>query len=172
MIARAIFELLNVTDVTDLATGGVYYGTAPQKAQAPYIVFRESSDPEHFKNDTKVVNHSLDIVILDDKGKDGNAGFLAIEAIGSMVHSKLNRFTGMAGSKAIQTIVKDDEEVYYDQVSQTAIMEMSYNVRENMTESLANPSNLVTTVNFYVDDVLNTSQVVNGFEDNTINITV
>ena len=137
MIARAIIQLLNVSDVTGLATSGVHYVTAPQKSSGPYIVFREIATPEHFKNGTKVIENSLELVIVSPKGKDGTEGFLMVETLGDIVHSKLDRVSGLIGGKSIQTIVQQSVDVYYDQISMTAIMEMSYLVRENVTAPIA-----------------------------------
>ncbi len=169
MIASAVYNLLNVTDVTDLAP--VYYGTVPQKKSPPYIVFRESSIPEHNKVNTKIINYDIEIVIVSEKGKDGTAGFTVVEPIGAMIHSKLNKFSGISGGKSVAMIRKTEEDVYYDQTSQYAVLELGYEVRENVTESLADPAESPQTVNVFVNGVLNQTTVINAYDDNTINIT-
>jgi len=168
VIASAIYDLLNVADVTNLAP--VYYGTVPQQKSAPYIVFRESALPEHNKVNTKTIIHEIEIVIVSEKGKNGTAGFTVVEPIGDMIHTKLNKFSGLSGGKSVAMIRKNSEDVYYDQTSQFAVMEMVYEVRENVNETLA-VVNFPQTLNVYVNGVLNQSVTVNAYNNNTINIT-
>jgi len=169
VIATAIYELLNVTDVTDLVSG-VYISNAPQNAAFPYIVFRERAIPEDTKIQTKIITYDVEIIIVSDKGRNGAGGFKEIDAIGAMVHSKLNRFAGLAGGKMLSRVVRTDIDTFVDPETYFAIHVLDYRVRESVTESLADPANYPITVNVYVNDVLQDSNVVNGYEDNTFTV--
>ena len=170
MIARAIKELLYVSEITDIA--GVYYSTAPQNVSYPFIVYRESSVTENFKNDSKIRLHSLEVVIVTTKGRDGNDGFADLESLKTIVESKLNRFTGMAGGKKIQSIILDESDIYFDQMSKNAIATMEYEVREDYSAALADPANYPINYTINVNGVEDSIGTINGYANNTFNITV
>lgn len=170
MVAPSIYELLNVADVTNLATGGVYYNTAPQNVSSPFIVFSETTDPEKFKTGSKIRVHYVDVLIVSTRGRDGNTGFADIDAIRAVVETKLNRFSGIAGGKSIQDIFLDDITTDYDQESRNAMMMMQYIVRENYEQALADPANYPITYTINVNGVQDSTGTINGYDNNIFNI--
>lgn len=170
MVASAIYELLNVSDITDIVSG-VYFPIAPQGAASPYIYFEETVSPVNTKTGSSVREHFIDVYIVADKGRDGGGGLALVESIRPIVEGKLNRFTGMAGGKMIQDIYLMDINSTYDPISKKAIMLMEFKVRQDYDSALADPANYPLTVNVYTNGILQDTQVINAYNDNTINIT-
>lgn len=170
MIATAVYERLNHTSITSLVSG-IYNTTAPQKETYPYIVFRESSEPEHFKTGSDIRVHRVQIAIICNKGKFGRSAIEESDAIASAVEARLNRFTGISGGKMIQGAYLEDTDVYYDQVSHDSVVELTYSIRENYTEALADPANYPITYVINVNGVQDSTGTINGYENNTFNIT-
>ncbi len=171
MIASAIYELLNVTDITDLATG-VYYNTAPQQAVYPYIVFTETANPEDFKTGSKIRLHYVDIQIVASRGRDGNSGFAELDAIREVIESKLNRFGGTSGGKVIQDTFLEGVTTDYDPESRNAFMLVRYAIRENYVAAFADPANYPINYTINVNGVEDSTGTINGYDDNIFNITV
>ena len=176
MISGAIYKLLNVSPITE-AVDNISLVVGKQGAPYPSIVINEVSTPENYKDGYSVMNHRVQIDVYCSKGKDGAGGFLQAFEIAEMIEAKLNRFNGpviLSDSIGfdIEQIYLADRENMDDPISQAARVVMTYNVREAVDSPQADPSNYPITLDFYVDGVFNTSQVVNGYEDNTINVTV
>ena len=53
---KAIFEKLNVSAVTNVATGGVYNTLAPKPATAPYVIFQAMSKLDEHSFNGRFVN--------------------------------------------------------------------------------------------------------------------
>lgn len=171
MIGDAIYELLNVASVTDLATGGIYHTVAPQNASMPYIVFDERGNNENYKNNSQIINHDVTINVYCKKGKEGAGGFLQSRTIGRAINEVLNRASGIYAGLQIDTIYLDESQAIYDPISQAARLIMEYRVRENYEQALADPSNYPINVEVFVNGVLNQAATINGYDNNTINIT-
>ena len=170
MIGQAIYSLLNVSDVTDLVNG-IYHTLAPEDVTFPYIIMNEQGVTENFKNNSNIRIHEVQIDVYCAKGKDGNAGFAQADAIRKKIEEKLNRFTGISGGKYIDTIYLEDIQPLFDPISQAARIIMGYRAREVYSEDLADPANYPQTVRVFVNGVLNQTEVINAYNDNTINIT-
>lgn len=178
MISGAIYKLLNVSPITEAVENiSLVVGEQGLNTKYPAIVINETSVPENYKDNYKVINHTVQIDVYCEKTKDGNGGFLQAFEIAEMVENKLNRFSGTVIvsdtiANYIDTIYLEDSENLYDPLSQAARVIMTYRVREASSSPKANPTEYPVTLNFYVNDVLNVSQEVNAYENNTINITV
>lgn len=169
MIGQAIFSLLNVSTVTDLVEG-VYHTLAPEKVSFPYIIMNEQGRTENYKNNSSIRYHEIQLDVYCSKGKDGNAGFAQCDSIGNKIEAVLNRFSGVAGGKYIDTIYLEDSQTLFDPISQAARLIMNYRVREVYEENIVTP-NLPQTINVFVNGVLDQSVTINAYDDNTINIT-
>jgi len=135
MIGGAIYQLLNVPDVTNLVEQ-LNFGLAPQENLFPRIVITERSTPENYKDGYSIINHDVEINIYASKAKDGNGGFLQASNIADMVAFKLYRYKGTIGGKRIDQTLLSNQEILFDNSSQCARVIMEYSVRENLTDSL------------------------------------
>jgi len=132
MIATAIYNLLNVTAVTNLCNG-VFNQTAPQQLDYPYVVFSESNYPELYKRGFQVVHTDLLITVYCSKGKDGNGGFAQAATIAEAVKDILIYYSGTVGSIDIDTIILENERALYDPISEAARIDINFKVRQNTT---------------------------------------
>ena len=132
MIATAIYNLLNVTAVTNLCNG-VFNQTAPQQLDYPYVVFSESNYPELYKRGFQVVHTDLLITVYCSKGKDGNGGFAQAATIAQEVKDILIYYSGTVGSIDIDTIILENERALYDPISEAARIDINLKVRQNTT---------------------------------------
>lgn len=132
MIGGAIYQLINVTEVTDLVSQ-INYGIAAQENVFPRVVITESGTPENYKDGYSIINHDVEINIFASKGKDGNGGFLEASKIADMVAFKLYRYKGVIGGKRIDQTLLSNQEILFDNTSQCARVIMEYSVRENIS---------------------------------------
>ena len=132
MIGGAIYQILNVPEVTNLVEQ-LNFGLAPQENLFPRIVITERSTPENFKDGYSIINHDVEINIYASKAKDGNGGFLQASNIADMVAFRLYRYKGIIGGKRIDQTLLSNQEILFDNSSQCARVIMEYSVRENIT---------------------------------------
>jgi len=132
MIGGAIYQILNVPEVTNLVEQ-LNFGLAPQENLFPRIVITERSTPENYKDGYSIINHDVEINIYASKAKDGNGGFLQASNIADMVEFKLYRYKGIIGGKRIDQTLLSNQEILFDNSSQCARVIMEYSVRENIT---------------------------------------
>ena len=137
MIGAAIYELLNVTSVTNLVND-ISPMIARSGIDAPYIVFNESGIPENFKNGYSVVNYDLRIDAYAKKGRDNSGGKAELVQIYNAVEAILNRYTGIVAGVRIGQIYQQSQEIRYDEMSEAARLTIEYKVRVN-TDAI--PSN-------------------------------
>jgi hypothetical protein len=163
VIGDAIYTLLNVADITDVVTGGIHHTVAPQDTPNPCIVINERGVNENYKNNSQIINHSLTIDVYCDKGKNGAGGFELANEIAVLVNSKLNRFSGIVGTKQIDTIYKVGSDTLYDSISESARVILEYNVRENEESGLADPLTYPLDIDIFEDDVFSRTESVSGF---------
>ena len=132
MITQAIYELLNVANVTSLATGGVHPNVAPQDVSLPYVVWSERGVPENWKDDYSIVNYDVTIDIYTNKGKDGGGGYLQANGILEAIKTELDRYKGTIGGSKIDQVTFQEERTEYDDVSNHAhiVVEFRFRVDE------------------------------------------
>ena len=131
MIGGAIYQILNVPEVTNLVEQ-LNFGLAPQENLFPRIVITERSTPENYKDGYSIINHDVEINIYASKAKDGNGGFLQASNIADMIEFKLYRYKGIIGGKRIDQTLLSNQEILFDNSSQCARVIMEYSVRENI----------------------------------------
>jgi len=131
MIGGAIYQLLNVSTITNLVEQ-LNYGISPQENLFPRIIITEQSTPENFKDGYSIINHDVEINIYSSKVKDGNGGFLEASNIADQIDLILNRFKGVSGGKTIQQIYLSNQEILFDDQSQCARVIMEYSIRESI----------------------------------------
>jgi hypothetical protein len=163
VIGDAIYTLLNVADITDVVTGGIHHTVAPQDTPNPCLVINERGVNENYKNNSQIINHSLTIDVYCDKGKNGAGGFALANEIAILVNSKINRFSGIVGTKQIDTIYKVGSDALYDSISESARLILEYNVRENEEGGLADPLTYPLDIDIFEDDVFSRTESVSGF---------
>ena len=131
MIGGAIYQLLNVSTITNLVEQ-LNYGISPQENLFPRVIITEQSTPENFKDGYSIINHDVEINVYSSKVKDGNGGFLEASNIADQIDLILNRFKGVSGGKTIQQIYLSNQEILFDDQSQCARVIMEYSIRESI----------------------------------------
>jgi hypothetical protein len=131
MIGGAVYQLLNVNDLTSLVAQ-LNYGIAAQENVFPRVVITESGTPENFKDGYSIVNHDVEINIFASKSKDGNGGFLQANNISTVIENILYRYKGTIGGKRIDQTLLSNKEVLFDNMSQCARVIMEYAIRETV----------------------------------------
>ena len=132
MIGGAIYQILNVPDVTNLVEQ-LNFGLAPQENLFPRIVITERSTPENYKDGYSIINHDVEINIYASKAKDGNGGFLQASNIADAIETILYRYKGIVSGKRIDQTLLSNQEILFDNSSQCARVIMEYSVRENIS---------------------------------------
>jgi len=137
MITQAIYDLLNVANITVLVGTNISPVVATPGVSLPWVVFNERGVPEDFKKGTDsthsiVSNFDVQIDIYCEKGKDGNGGFLECNTIGDAIKLELDGLTPqLIGGVNIEEVVLREEQNIYDPISEAArqILEFNFRVR-------------------------------------------
>ena len=174
MISGAIYKLINVASVTDLVNN-ISLVVGVQGVDFPQVVINETSEPENYKDNYSIINHRVQIDIYCSKGKDGNGGYLQADTIANAIEALLNRYSGVVTLSDtlynnIAQIYLQDKDLIYDSQPEAARISMTYHVREKVSIGVP-PPDYPITVSFYVNGELDSTQVVNGYENNTFNVT-
>lgn len=137
MITQAIYDLLNVTSITDLVGTNIAPVVATPGIALPWIVFNERGTPEDFKkgaDDTHSVisEFTVQVDIYCAKGKDGNGGFFECNTIGDAVKVQLDGLLEVSsGGVLIDQVVLREEQNIYDPISEAARQILEFNFRIN-----------------------------------------
>lgn len=137
MITQAIYDLLNVTSITDLVGTNLTPVVATPGIAFPWIVFNERGTPENYKVDTDgthsiISEFIVQVDIYCSKGKDSNGGFFECNTIGDAVKDILDGLLQVtSGGIAIEQVVLTEEQNIYDPISEAArqILEFKFRVR-------------------------------------------
>lgn len=130
MIGAAIYELLNVTAITNLVND-ISPMVASNGKVAPYIVFNERGKPEDFKGGYSVVNYDLSIDVYAKKGRDNSGGKAYLFQLYNLIEPIMNRYTGIVAGININSIYQVDQYYRYDEMSEAARLTIEYKVRVN-----------------------------------------
>ena len=130
MITPAIFELLNVPTITNLASK-VYSLQAPQKAVFPLIIINENATFELFKRGIGVRYYDVQIDIYSNRFNDG--GLKEVDQIREAVESQLLYYAGIIQGRKIDTITIESQDNFFDPVSDKYRCMVQYKVREDAT---------------------------------------
>jgi hypothetical protein len=128
VITPAIFELLNVPAVTDLAKA-VYPLQAPQRALFPLIIINENTTFELFKQGIGIKMYDVQIDIYSDRINNG--GLKELDLIKKAVESELLYYSGVVQGRKIDTITIENEDNFFDPVSEKYRVMIQYKVRED-----------------------------------------
>ena len=128
MIGAAIYELLNVTAVTNLVND-ISPMIARNGIVSPFIVFNEDGTPENFKGGYGIVNYELMIDVYAKKGRDNAGGKAYLLECYNVIEPILNRYKGTVASVVIDSIYQVSKDVRYDQMSEAARLTIEYKVR-------------------------------------------
>ena len=130
MITPAIFELLNVPTITNLASK-VYSLQAPQKAVFPLIIINENATFELFKRGIGVRYYDVQIDIYSNRLNNG--GLKEVDQIRKAVESQLLYYAGIIQGRKIDTITIESQGNFFDPVSDKYRCMVQYKVREDAT---------------------------------------
>jgi hypothetical protein len=128
VITPAIFELLNVPSVTNLANK-VYPLQAPQKAVFPLIIINENTTFELFKQGIGIKMYDVQIDIYSDR--QNNGALKELDLIKKAVESELLYYSGVVQGRKIDTITIENEDNFFDPVSDKYRVMIQYKVRED-----------------------------------------
>ncbi len=149
MITQAIYDLLNVTSITDLVGTNIAPVVATPGIAFPWIVFNERGVPEDFKKGTDnthsiISEFTVQVDIYCSKGKDGNGGFLECNTIGDAVKDILDGLLQVeSGGVNIEQVVLREEQNIYDPISEAARQILEFNFRVRPTD--INGTNFILT---------------------------
>ena len=128
MIGKAVYSLLNVSAVTNLAND-ISPNQASRNAVMPYIVFNEQGTPENYKDDYDIVYYNLQIDVYAEQTNAGGGGKAACIAISDEIQTILHRYKGTVENVVIENCVLQDKESLYDPVSEAERIMLTYRVR-------------------------------------------
>jgi hypothetical protein len=128
VITPAIFELLNVPNVTNLAKA-VYSLQAPQRAVFPLIIINENTSFELFKQGIGIKMYDVQIDIYSDR--QNNGALKELDLIKKAVESELLYYSGVVQGRKIDTITIENEDNFFDPVSEKYRVMIQYKVRED-----------------------------------------
>lgn len=107
----ALFDVLNVPDVTNLATGGVHHLIAPKGTPRPYIVFSRQAPgvlTYAFKN-TRIAENDLWLIkaISDEDSSSTKEPQQLNEEILAMAESKIGHTLTLAGGSVTWNVERE-----------------------------------------------------------------
>ena len=125
-VLKAIRTILNVSAVTNLATGGMYSVRATQGAVAPYIIYRVQ---DVLPNETKDGVSDVDeyFIVVESYAKT----YAAAEALSDMIRTTMDGYSGTVSGIIVNTIVFEDKADFYDDAAEAHHHEQDFMVRIN-----------------------------------------